>query len=582
MSDAIRPAQFVGFLVIGGWLDRVGRRKRSRIQAPRWPGILLRRIAELDAAAVLLEDLADDREAEAGALLAGGDIGLEQPAAVFLRQADAVVDDVDDDVVAVARRRTRRCGRAPRVGRHGGDRLGGVLDDVGERLRDQAAVELRRHRILGELDLDVDVGIADPLQEHHLAHRVGDVLGRHHRLRHAGEARELVDHAPDVVDLAHDRVGALLEHRAVVGDDLAVFAAQPLGRELDRGQRVLDLVGDAAGDVGPGRGALRGDQLGDVVEGDDVAALGIDGLLAGDAHRDVAVAAAAADRDLALDQALAARSRLVDDLLELRRDLVERAPERVGLAAADELLGGAVEDADAALAVDADDAGAGAGEHRLGEAAAAVDHVAGAHDVVALGAQLLRHLVEGLAELGEIAFRAAHRHLDVQIAGRDDVGGADQPPDRRHQAVGEVEADPHRRQQHGERDHRVHQRERDLDAEAPRLEIGVLGDAGLGLANLRQHLRIDEAGDVEIGVVVAAQLDDRGDVVGVVEEADLRLGLRRLGQRSGGGTAGGLNSGGSWMSAVRMIVPSPSIIIAVGRSRSEACAVKNWRKRSRS
>ena len=51
------------------------------------------------------------------------------------------------------------------------------------------------------------------------------------------------------------------------------------------------------------------------------------------------------------------------------------------------------------VAVDADHAGAGAGEHRLGEAAAAVDHVARAHDVVALGAQFLRHPVEGLAEL---------------------------------------------------------------------------------------------------------------------------------------------------------------------------------------
>ncbi len=40
------------------------------------------------------------------------------------------------------------------------------------------------------------------------------------------------------------------------------------------------------------------------------------------------------------------------------------------------------------VGVDADHAGAGAGQHRLGEAAAAVDQVAGAHDVVALRAQL--------------------------------------------------------------------------------------------------------------------------------------------------------------------------------------------------
>ena len=98
----------------------------------------------------------------------------------------------------------------------------------------------------------------------------------------------------------------------------------------------------------------------------------------------------------------------------------------------------------------------------------------------------------------------------------------------------------------------IHQRESDLDAEAPRLEIGPLGDAGLGLANLRQHLRIDEARDIEVGIVVAAQLRHRTDVVRVVEEADLRRAFAAFDSASAGGTAGGLNSGGSWMSAVRI------------------------------
>ena len=53
---------------------------------------------------MLLENAADDGEAEAGALLARRHIGLEQARAVFLRQADAVVDHVDDDVLAVALR----------------------------------------------------------------------------------------------------------------------------------------------------------------------------------------------------------------------------------------------------------------------------------------------------------------------------------------------------------------------------------------------------------------------------------------------------------------------------------------------
>ena len=41
---------------------------------------------------------------------------------------------------------------------------------------------------------------------------------------------------------------------------------QPLGRELDRRQRVLDLVRQAPRHLAPGLAALRRDDLGDVVE----------------------------------------------------------------------------------------------------------------------------------------------------------------------------------------------------------------------------------------------------------------------------------------------------------------------------
>ena len=55
-------------------------------------------------------------------------------------------------------------------------------------------------------------------------------------------------------------------------DDFAgIFALQPFGGELDRRQRILDLMRDAARDIGPGGGALGGDEIGDVVEGDDIA-----------------------------------------------------------------------------------------------------------------------------------------------------------------------------------------------------------------------------------------------------------------------------------------------------------------------
>ena len=218
---------------------------------------------------------------------------------------------------------------------------------------------------------------------------------------------------------------------------------------------------------------------------------------------------------------------------KLGDDLGQGLSQRVGFDPSDQLLGGSIHDADAAFGVDADDAGARARQNRLGETAAAVDQVAGAHDVVALRAQLLRHLVEGLAELSEVAFRASRRHLNVEIAGRDDLRRADQAPDRRHEIVGEVQSDPDRGQKHDERDHRVHQCERDLDADPARGEIGVLGDAGLRGAQLRQHARVEQAGNVQIGVVVTAQLDDGGDVIVVEEHRHLRLGVVDRGQHVG-------------------------------------------------
>ena len=49
-------------------------------------------------------------------------------------------------------------------------------------------------------------------------------------------------------------------------------ALEPLGGELDRGERVLDLVRDAPGDIRPRGRALRRDKIGDVVQRRDVAA----------------------------------------------------------------------------------------------------------------------------------------------------------------------------------------------------------------------------------------------------------------------------------------------------------------------
>src|SRR5690606_32214457 len=107
-----------------------------------------------------------------------------------------------------------------------------------------------------------------------------------------------VDHGLDVAGLALDGRGELVEGFAVLGDDAAVLAADALGREDDRRQRVLDLVRNAPRDVGPGGRALRGDELGDVVERHDRADFAGTRLFAGDADGEDALLLADGDRDL--------------------------------------------------------------------------------------------------------------------------------------------------------------------------------------------------------------------------------------------------------------------------------------------
>src|SRR3569833_425653 len=109
---------------------------------------------------MLLEDTPDNGKPKAGALLARRDIRLAQPRAAFLRQADAIVDDTDDDVLALARNADRAGAAAELFWRHRGDRLGRILDQVGERLRFLVVVVSRRYWFFSDLNRHVDVGMA--------------------------------------------------------------------------------------------------------------------------------------------------------------------------------------------------------------------------------------------------------------------------------------------------------------------------------------------------------------------------------------------------------------------------------------
>ncbi len=190
-----------------------------------------------------------------------------------------------------------------------------------------------------------------------------------------------------------------------------------------------------------------------------------------------------------------------------------------------EHFGGRIDDGDEAVRIDADHARRDAGEHRLREAAAAVDEVARGRQAVVLPAQFRRHLVEGLAEMGEVPLPSADRHLDVEIAGRDLVGRVDEAADRRHETIGEVEAEPDRGEKDDQRDQREHRREGDLDPDLLLLERLVDRDARLGDRRELDSARIDLAGDVEHAPLMGRQLEGRSEDVVLAREQAQRPGV---------------------------------------------------------
>ena len=104
---------------------------------------------------------------------------------------------------------------------------------------------------------------------------------------------EVVDHALQRGHVRHDGARGALQHLGLGRGQLVLqLVLQALGGELDRGERVLDLVREAARDLAPGGVALRLDQVGDVVE-----------------HHDVAVVAALRQPRAAQQQRCAARRR---------------------------------------------------------------------------------------------------------------------------------------------------------------------------------------------------------------------------------------------------------------------------------
>src|SRR4029077_8189100 len=100
--------------------------------------------------------------------------GPKQPRARYLRQAGGVVDDVDQHVLAVARHNDVDTAFAELLRWDLLDSFRRILDDAGDGLRDQPAVELRAQRVFLESGFDLELGVRDLHQEHRLPYGVDD------------------------------------------------------------------------------------------------------------------------------------------------------------------------------------------------------------------------------------------------------------------------------------------------------------------------------------------------------------------------------------------------------------------------
>lgn len=202
-----------------------------------WP-----RAVRHDVAPVQFDQAARQRQPDAQPALrglgraAGLHEHVEHGVQHFGRDADAIVLHADDGL-AVHRLRSQRDVPA------GGRVLGGVVEQVGEHLREPHAVAFQRQRAVGQMQHELVLrGIEQwAAQLQRVVQHLAQVDGAHVRLdlaaRDARDLHEVVDQPHHVVDLAPHHV--VVAHRLVGSRPLALEQRQ---RGLQRRQRIAQLV----------------------------------------------------------------------------------------------------------------------------------------------------------------------------------------------------------------------------------------------------------------------------------------------------------------------------------------------------
>jgi hypothetical protein len=118
-----------------------------------------------------------------------------------------------------------------------------------------------------EQQLELRGTVLDPVKIHDFGNQLVQIEAREMHVRRPRIFAEGIDHLLHRIHLGDDGVGGAFEYLRILRIHAAEkFALHALGGQLDRRQRILDFVRQAARDLAPGRIPLRLQQGRNVVE----------------------------------------------------------------------------------------------------------------------------------------------------------------------------------------------------------------------------------------------------------------------------------------------------------------------------
>ena len=241
---------------------------------------------------------------------------------------------------------------------HGsGQAVDGILNDVGQGLTQQTGITHHHSPVRFRIKIGVEIHLLGFVQGNLTMRQLGKRQFFHHRLRHAGKIGKFINHAADIIDLTPDDGQILAELLAFCLVLRPVFTPQPVRRQLDRGKRILDLMRDATGHIRPCRLALRGQQVGHILERDDIADYTPINPFGRDTGAKGQARPVPLKHDLLLGKPAAARCACGDQPGKFRHNIGELSPDHVTIGKRQKLAGTVVRQGHLLVAIHTDHAG---------------------------------------------------------------------------------------------------------------------------------------------------------------------------------------------------------------------------------